>query len=817
VTVAAVNDIPVITSGSSGTVAENAATTTVIYTASVTDADAGDTRTYSLKAATGDVSLLNINATTGAVTLNASADYETKSSYTFTVMATDSGGLSAEQAVTVAVTNVNEAPVFTTTNLSTTYTDTSATDTFSNSTGTFSASDVDASTTLTYGISGGSGTTTITKAGTYGTLSIDSATGAYTYAPNPTIYSSLVGGNGSGYLTTAPTLIPGISTTSVNNLAINYAETGGAPIYEVPASAIKLNGTNNQYIIYRVDDYLKMIRIELSVDASNNVYARAVDAKYTHLYHFNGDVNSAWQANTTIAQTLNTSSDSFGGYGVRAIQLKTINTINETCTNTSESFTVTANDSFNTTNTNFTVNLQGVNETNELATTYNNTTVSQIIKLNASQKVNGTFTFSIQARDGGYPSGDSANLEISYYNSSNILLGTASVQNNATPSEAYFTKYTLSSSTNTGRTPADIDYIKVSFKGHDQGYKAGSYGTRFKDPILTFTETGGVGSSNLLYNPGFGTVDGLTAKGWTSSRGYYPQFANNLGMYVIEYLPTDYASVNTAGGGYFSGSGFQRMGEVYGGTVTGTPGGYPQISLNTPLVLDLNHDGVRTLGTEVGVQYDLTGLGRLASVGWSSPEDGFLVRDLNDDGLINDGTEMFGEATVLANGERAQDGFEALSDLDTNQDGLIDSQDQVFNSLAIWRDANTDGLTDAGELLTLAQNDITSLNLSYAESDRVDNGNQLRLVSNFTKTDGSQHELVDVWLATFHENLSEAEMESALDAYVGTPEQTDKDASVSMISSSNEGAEADQSTIAMISAYNTTYEEDLINLESYKT
>jgi hypothetical protein len=220
----------------------------------------------------------------------------------------------------------------------------------------------------------------------------------------------------------------------------------------------------------------------------------------------------------------------------------------------------------------------------------------------------------------------------------------------------------------------------------------------------------------------------------------------------------------------------------------------------TPLILDLNNDGVRTLGTDAGVQFDITGSGLLASVGWSSPEDGFLVRDMNDDGLINDGAEMFGEATVLANGERA----------------VVDKQDEAFNSLAIWRDANKDSVTDAGELLTLAQHGIESLNLSYTESDRVDNGNQLRLVSSFTKTDGSQHEMVDVWLATFHENLSEAEMESALRAYVGAPEPTDRDASVSIISSSNEGTEADQSTIAMISAYNTTYEEDLINLESHK-
>jgi VCBS repeat-containing protein len=113
VNVAAVNDPPVITSSGTGTVAENAAISTVIYTAVATDVDASDTRIYSLKAATGDVALLAINATTGAVTLNNPADFETKASYAFTVIATDAGGLSAEKAVTVSVTNVNEAPVIT--------------------------------------------------------------------------------------------------------------------------------------------------------------------------------------------------------------------------------------------------------------------------------------------------------------------------------------------------------------------------------------------------------------------------------------------------------------------------------------------------------------------------------------------------------------------------------------------------------------------------------------------------------------------------------------------------------------------------------
>jgi hypothetical protein len=104
-----VNEAPVITSGATGTVAENAAISTVIYTAVATDVDAGDTRTYSLTGT--DSALLDINASTGAVTLKAPADFETKASYDFTVVATDAGGLTAEKAVTVGVTDVNEAPV----------------------------------------------------------------------------------------------------------------------------------------------------------------------------------------------------------------------------------------------------------------------------------------------------------------------------------------------------------------------------------------------------------------------------------------------------------------------------------------------------------------------------------------------------------------------------------------------------------------------------------------------------------------------------------------------------------------------------------
>lgn len=105
------NTAPTFTSGATATVAENAPVATVVYDANATDAQ-NNSIVFSLSGA--DAGLFNIDGATGIVTLRASADFEARATYSINVVATDNGSpaLSTTQAVTVTVTNVNEAPVF---------------------------------------------------------------------------------------------------------------------------------------------------------------------------------------------------------------------------------------------------------------------------------------------------------------------------------------------------------------------------------------------------------------------------------------------------------------------------------------------------------------------------------------------------------------------------------------------------------------------------------------------------------------------------------------------------------------------------------
>jgi hypothetical protein len=171
------------------------------------------------------------------------------------------------------------------------------------------------------------------------------------------------------------------------------------------------------------------------------------------------------------------------------------------------------------------------------------------------------------------------------------------------------------------------------------------------------------------------------------------------------------------------------------------------VNAATPLLLDLNGDGIHTVGLSAGVVFDINANGTLHRTGWGDGTDGFLVLDLNGDGVINDGRELFGSGTRLPNGTQAADGYAALAQYDANHDGVIDANDAVFAKLKVWVDADTDGTTDAGELKTLAELGIASLNLNALNAKGNENGNSVILQSSWKDVNGVSHSLAD-W--TFH-------------------------------------------------------------------
>ena len=170
----------------------------------------------------------------------------------------------------------------------------------------------------------------------------------------------------------------------------------------------------------------------------------------------------------------------------------------------------------------------------------------------------------------------------------------------------------------------------------------------------------------------------------------------------------------------------------------------------SPIVLDLDGDGViRTVGVTSGVNFDHDGDGVLTKTGWAGANDALLVWDRNGNGTIDSGRELFGSETLLPNGMKAINGFEALKAFDVNGDGVIDANDPVFAQLRVWVDANTDARTGKGELLTLEQAGVRSINLTYSESGFVDaQGNAHRQVGSYTTTDGQTRAATDVWVKT---------------------------------------------------------------------
>lgn len=274
--------------------------------------------------------------------------------------------------------------------------------------------------------------------------------------------------------------------------------------------------------------------------------------------------------------------------------------------------------------------------------------------------------------------------------------------------------------------------VKKQIKGEDQAAQDVQQGYAYKTPTTSIQFTKGELKSSLFTD---------TQRASAATNGVRPgafQLDPNPepAQWLAKHAHPDPA-INAA---------------VYGSLAAGAT----QQTFVDPLVLDLNGDGVKLTHYKIDpVFFDIDHDGYLEQTGWTSKEDGILVVDLNNNGKIDNMSETLSEyyaGAVGINGNEGEkkykNGFEALSTLDSNNDGIFNANDQAWQTVRVWVDSNHDGKSwddvnrnnqidtdESSELKTLDELGVSAIDLhTQVQGNETRNGNEVLARSTFTRT-----------------------------------------------------------------------------------
>jgi hypothetical protein len=126
----------------------------------------------------------------------------------------------------------------------------------------------------------------------------------------------------------------------------------------------------------------------------------------------------------------------------------------------------------------------------------------------------------------------------------------------------------------------------------------------------------------------------------------------------------------------------------------------------TPILVPLV-EGLRLselVNANAAVTFDLDGTGLPRQWGWITPKAAWLVFDPHGQGRITSALQMFGSVTFWI---FWCDGYAALRSLDDDNDGTLRGAE--LRGIALWRDTNSNGVSEAGEVRTVSEWGISAI------------------------------------------------------------------------------------------------------------